>query len=429
MFKDELNIAFENVRPAPELLDRISAMMSEEANRKKAPLQMRAVRYAGIAAAVALAAGGTMLAVNNANNGVKTSSASYSEGAGFAAAAADASPAAVSDTENDAGMKSVPTEELYDAGEAAYDMAENEDDIEASLFIAPAEEEAADEDGAARIAAAGMPEEALPAETLSEATAAASSDISADEGGIDEERTLMKNADSEFAAADEAADIESPFAPDMEMYSLAGTENYSDDSLDMVAEDYAIYPAQVEEADYAEAEAYDGIAPAEPTQAPAAESDGAAKYELTDTIKPTEEDDPKKSFIMIESIRDPLWNSVDPGEADAWYESFPVSLANGEVPDSLESYPNVYTFIKHFGTTEEQFRQLMGYMFTDEQIYILYHGTVEEITSAFASPLSIVRGDKIYSQYWIMTHNADDYAAAGITGEEIEAHKIPAVSD
>ena len=166
MFKDELNIAFENVRPAPELLDKISAMMSEEANRKKAPLQMRAVRYAGIAAAVALAAGGTMLVVNNANNGVKTSSANYVM-ADAAAPAAEPEIIKTSEASEAAEAAEAQAEENYAMDEAAKE--DFEDELGASMFIA-ASEEADSIDNSMRIAAAGVADETLPAETLSQST-------------------------------------------------------------------------------------------------------------------------------------------------------------------------------------------------------------------------------------------------------------------
>ncbi|MBO6301584.1 MAG: hypothetical protein J6N15_04035, partial [Ruminiclostridium sp.] len=53
------------ISPSPELLDRISAMMNEEVNRQKPPLRMKVTRYAGIAAAVAIAAGGTLFFVQS----------------------------------------------------------------------------------------------------------------------------------------------------------------------------------------------------------------------------------------------------------------------------------------------------------------------------------------------------------------------------
>ena len=72
MFKEQLHKSFDAISPSPELLDRISAMMSEEAAHPKPSIKMTAVKYGGIAAALALAAGGTFLVLRNANGGIAT---------------------------------------------------------------------------------------------------------------------------------------------------------------------------------------------------------------------------------------------------------------------------------------------------------------------------------------------------------------------
>ncbi len=153
MFKEQLNMSFENIKPSPELLDRISAMMSEEVSRKKPPLQMRAVKYAGIAAAVALAAGGTLLAVNNANHGIDTAGKGYS----IAAAAADTPVTALPETAaavQAAGAEEPAAEEMaiLQAGipvtEAAYTAEEAEEaEPEAAMFIMAADSAPVDENG------------------------------------------------------------------------------------------------------------------------------------------------------------------------------------------------------------------------------------------------------------------------------------------
>ena len=83
MFREQLHESFDAISPSPELLDRISAMMSEEVSRPKPSIKMTAVKYGGIAAALALAAGGTVFVLNNANNGIgtvnKTSEAAMAE--------------------------------------------------------------------------------------------------------------------------------------------------------------------------------------------------------------------------------------------------------------------------------------------------------------------------------------------------------------
>ena len=87
MFKEELHTSFDRISPAPELLDRISAMMSEEAAKPKKPLYLNAVKYGGIAAAVVLAAGATVAVVQNAGSGsITTESAAANTTAAVAAA-------------------------------------------------------------------------------------------------------------------------------------------------------------------------------------------------------------------------------------------------------------------------------------------------------------------------------------------------------
>lgn len=415
MFKDELNIAFENVKPSPELLDRVSAMMSEEVKRKKPPLRMNVVKYAGIAAALVLAAGGTLLVLNNMNNGVKTSGATESAMPGIAAvtttapvmaeaeaAAADEAPEAGMAVQNYSGAAAAETTTTS----AAATIAANNDDLlkiaagaandtetdgfeifpaqtTAAMAMPTAEENFADEMEIAADEAPMLPD-AVP--TADEICDDGTADVIAK--SIDGAAPIAIDATSGADAEKVERNYEEPIVP----------QEASDDNFTADAEEEALEEC-LDTADYV-----------------------AAADDSCDAAKPVYLDDPQKAFIHIEIIPDPLWNSVDSAEANAWYESFPIDLASGEVPDSLESYPNVYTFIKHFGVSEEQLKELIGYMLNDEQIDILYHGTVAEITAEFASPLSIVKGEKIYSWYWVTTHTAEDYAAAGITNDDLIAH-------
>ena len=133
MFKEQLHESFDAISPSPELLDRISAMMSEEVARPKPSIKMTAVKYGGIAAALALAAGGTIFVLNNANNGIgttnKTSEAAMAETVAAGAAmdetdgASEAAPA-VYGTETTAGAA---------AEEAAEAEAYSANDIDADI--------------------------------------------------------------------------------------------------------------------------------------------------------------------------------------------------------------------------------------------------------------------------------------------------------
>lgn len=85
MFKEQLHESFDAISPSPELLDRISAMMSEEAARPKTSIKMNAVKYGGIAAALALAAGGTFAVMQHNGSIARTASAAPTEAADMAA--------------------------------------------------------------------------------------------------------------------------------------------------------------------------------------------------------------------------------------------------------------------------------------------------------------------------------------------------------
>lgn len=54
MFREKLHSGLDALSPSPELLDRVSEMMAEEARRPKPKIYMSAVKYGGMAAAVCL---------------------------------------------------------------------------------------------------------------------------------------------------------------------------------------------------------------------------------------------------------------------------------------------------------------------------------------------------------------------------------------
>ena len=255
MFKEQLNMSFDSIRPAPELLDRISAMMSEEVNRKKPPLQMHAVKYAGIAAAVALAAGGTLLIVNNNNSGIGTSGSSIAAEAAetmsagpTADAAADTagygddnSAAAVGGAD---GIIEYFTEEpTEDApGEAAEEAADEEAAVEeaapeAALFIAQAVQDTEaypEAQEAVPMLAAGIAED-------SEESYDETSDIADTYIADSTDAAAAKNAPEPLAAAEEAAPAEAEAEGsreaeyvDSQLFSLSAADNggYDSDAAD-----------------------------------------------------------------------------------------------------------------------------------------------------------------------------------------------------
>ena len=104
---------------------------------------------------------------------------------------------------------------------------------------------------------------------------------------------------------------------------------------------------------------------------------------------------------------------------------------------SIENFTNLYTYMNYFGVSGEEMRALMEKSnaafdwendysdgietptqpYTEEDIEVLLSGDITAITAHFASPYSIVIGDKIYSPYWVYCHTAEEYEAEGITPE------------
>ena len=194
--REELHSTYDNISPSPELLDKISAMMSEEVSKsaKKPPLRLTVTRYAGIAAAVAVAAGGTLLVVNN-NNAIDTSSANgammydagsaesigadglgaalYAAGAETTVAAAGFAPDFAGDgAEGNAKM-------LPDDGYDMEDAADEESGMAGIMEISMVNEESADE---------------IPALTTTAAAVAPAVIDNAADSGADETAALTTTA-------------------------------------------------------------------------------------------------------------------------------------------------------------------------------------------------------------------------------------------
>lgn len=278
MFKEQLNMSFENIKPSPELLDRISAMMSEEVSRKKPPLQMRAVKYAGIAAAVALAAGGTLLAVNNTNRGINTSdNADLAAGTPTTAAATFVVTA---NPETAAAVQAAGAEETNAADNGGMSLfAAADEAAEMAIYDAEGATEESEEESADEVAGASAADEAdagseaamfimaAPAPDTNEvseaggtadaATADTARDNSAD---IQSAKMAPAAADEERASAEE--ETEAPAVPDgavMEIASIESVDGYdSEDSM------------------WNGDESDDFITPAEPVAADAVSSSAAA---------------------------------------------------------------------------------------------------------------------------------------------------------
>ncbi len=126
---------------------------------------------------------------------------------------------------------------------------------------------------------------------------------------------------------------------------------------------------------------------------------------------------------ILDNIPSALIRLRDSDEADQWLEKDKLS-SKSEVPSSIKDYVNLYSFIIEFNITREEAETALEYylnnnLITYEHLDIIFSGDVELITKTFASDLSIVVGDRIYSPEWLYTHSIEEYKAAGITAEDI----------
>ena len=96
---------------------------------------------------------------------------------------------------------------------------------------------------------------------------------------------------------------------------------------------------------------------------------------------------------------------------------------------TLMDYDNLYSFIHTHSIDPARLREVLSdgsrmihrIPFTDEEIDILLGDDAAAAMAKFASPDTIVIGDRGYSPRWMYYHDAGDYAAAGITPEMVAA--------
>lgn len=134
------------------------------------------------------------------------------------------------------------------------------------------------------------------------------------------------------------------------------------------------------------------------------------------------EKDELRSFFepcsqKLDVIPDGLVSLVTQEDYESWTES--MGKIWQTAPSSIEDYPNVYSFINHFGVSEEEVREAVTTM-TDDELDTLLEGDIEKVTMTFATEYSIVSGENVYSPYWVYVHEVEDYETAGLTPEELE---------
>ena len=96
---------------------------------------------------------------------------------------------------------------------------------------------------------------------------------------------------------------------------------------------------------------------------------------------------------------------------------------------TLMDYANIYSFIHTHELDEDALREVLSdasrmvhrKAFTDEEIDLLLGDDDAKAMACFASPSTIVIGNRGYSTKWMYDHSIEDYKAEGITPEMVMA--------
>lgn len=112
-------------------------------------------------------------------------------------------------------------------------------------------------------------------------------------------------------------------------------------------------------------------------------------------------------------------------EFESWLNS--TSSSSSELT-SVGEAANLYSFIKHFNISSDFVRENLVNMrngsaddFSDEEINLITSDNDEAVATHFAADTAILKGSNLYSLNWVYNHSPKDYAAVGITAEELEA--------
>ncbi|MCM1523534.1 MAG: hypothetical protein NC120_03655 [Ruminococcus sp.] len=111
-------------------------------------------------------------------------------------------------------------------------------------------------------------------------------------------------------------------------------------------------------------------------------------------------------------------------EFENWLNNTSSSLSE---LTSVGEVANLYSFIKHFDVPSDFVRENLVNMrngsaddFSDEEIDLIVSDDDEAVARHFAADTAILKGSNIYSLKWVYYHTPADYAANGITVEELE---------
>ncbi|MBR5090253.1 MAG: hypothetical protein IK093_12565 [Ruminiclostridium sp.] len=446
MYREQLHESFDRISPSPELLDRVSAMMREEAGRRKPPIRMQAVKYGGIAAALVIAAGATFAAVQSQTNGVKTETAAKAEintdfaatngaNGGSADTKAETTAAAYEGVAEEAAEESAGAPEILlakvDDSAANKSAADDESVIEYFTEGESAVDNFADEDAA--VAGAS---EAAPAVTTTTAAlliaaepvkvpdeydgAAIAAEEDADDS--DDEKFEIYNDDMIEESLYEEQDADSFPAS---VASIADDNSSGVTVMEAEGPDNMLLSESVDTAWENPATGAGTMVFEEPFVAEFYEIPLELQLKVDGVLKDTGDgsylaDDKTREYT--EHFYKTKARYTENGDA---IPAEPVSPGDyGTYPDitSIDDYMNAYTFIEYFGISDKDVREALAGIYTDEQINALTSGDKAAITAAFASEYAIVKGEKIYPPLWLCRHDTDEWTAAGITAEDLTAH-------
>ena len=83
----------------------------------------------------------------------------------------------------------------------------------------------------------------------------------------------------------------------------------------------------------------------------------------------------------------------------------------------------IAAFVERFQVDREDFTRCVHEDLTDEQVDAIYSGDQKQINKAFCGSLALIGPEdgELYSIYWLIDHNADDYIAAGLPLDQVQS--------
>lgn len=194
----------------------------------------------------------------------------------------------------------------------------------------------------------------------------------------------------------------------------------------------AVAEAEVKQEIPASAETYKEITP--DTSAENAETISTSPIEFADFEMPTPfvngGGDNNAEFystvnLKLGYIDMSFVNLVGVDEFESWLNS--TSSSSSELT-SVGEAANLYSFIKYFNISSDFVRENLVNMrngsvddFSDEEIDLITSDNDEAVATHFAADTAILKGSNLYSLYWVYYHTPSDYAANGITAEDLNA--------